>query len=71
MAKYKRKVSVINPPEKYVGPLVKEDFVKNCPPSFPGGDYRLRYRMWLFLLEDVTYVGIGHCLCENRFGHKY
>lgn len=37
MAKYKRKVSVINAPEKYVGPLVKEDFVKNCPHLFPEG----------------------------------
>ncbi|MGI5927888.1 MAG: hypothetical protein ACOX8A_12070 [Thermacetogeniaceae bacterium] len=71
MVKYKRRVSVINPPEKYVGPWVKEDFVKNCPYLFPEGTTVLDIGcgsadMRGFLLEDVTYIGIGHCLCEKH-----
>ena len=37
MVRYKRRVSIIDPPGKYVGPWVKEDFVKNCPHLFLEG----------------------------------
>jgi hypothetical protein len=46
MAKYKRTVSLIDPPEKYRGPWVKEDFVKHCPHLFQGGP--------LFWMWDVA-----------------
>ena len=65
MAKYKRTVSLIDPPEKYRGPWVKEDFVKNCPHLFPEGTTVLDIGCGSaairgFLPEDVTYVGIDH-----------
>ncbi len=65
MAKYKRTVSLIDPPEKYRGPWVKEDFVKHCPHLFQEGTTVLDVGCGSadikgFLSEGVTYIGIDH-----------